>query len=217
MRLTKKMFNMQSIALAGAMSVSLGVLPNVVQAQELTGNIGFTSNYIWRGVSQTDDAAAISGGIDYGHDAGIYLGTWISNTTSAVGPETDLYIGFAKDFGYDWGLDVGYIAYIYAQSVPDIDFEEFYVGGSWKMISAQYSDDGDNNYIEAAVDFEIAKDLGLALHYGSYSFDISAGDYTDYSVTLSKGDWGFALSGTDIDNDDYRLFVSYSTTVDLLK
>lgn len=217
MRLTKKMFNMQSIALAGAMSMSLGVLPNVVQAQELTGNIGFTSNYVWRGVTQTDDAAAISGGIDYGHDSGIYLGTWISNTTSAVGPETDLYIGFAKDFGDDWGLDVGYVSYIYAQSVPDIDFEEFYVGGSWKMISAQYSDDGDNNYIEAAVDFEIAKDLGLALHYGSYSFDVSAIDYTDYSITLSKGDWSFALSDTDIDQDDYRFFVSYSTTVDLLK
>jgi len=117
------MFNMQSIALAGAMSVSLGVLPNVAQA-ELTGNVGLTSNYIWRGVTQTDDAAAISGGIDYGHDVGIYLGTWISNTTSAVGPETDLYIGFAKDIG-DFGFDVGYISYMYSQNndVPDIDFE----------------------------------------------------------------------------------------------
>jgi len=211
------MFNMQSIALAGAMSVSLGVLPNVAQA-ELTGNVGLTSNYIWRGVTQTDDAAAISGGIDYGHDVGIYLGTWISNTTSAVGPETDLYIGFAKDIG-DFGFDVGYISYMYAQNndVPDIDFEEIYVGGTWKMLSAKYSDDGDNNYIEAAVDFEIAKDLSLALHYGSYSFDVSAGDYSDYSIALNKGDWSFMLSDTDAPMDDYRLMVAYSISVDLLK
>ena len=217
MRLTKNMFNMQSIALAGAMSVSLGVLPNVAQA-ELTGNVGLTSNYIWRGVTQTDDAAAISGGIDYGHDVGIYLGTWISNTTSAVGPETDLYIGFAKDIG-DFGFDVGYISYMYAQNndVPDIDFEEIYVGGTWKMLSAKYSDDGDNNYIEAAVDFEIAKDLSLALHYGSYSFDVSAGDYSDYSIALNKGDWSFMLSDTDAPMDDYRLMVAYSISVDLLK
>ena len=220
MRLTKKMFNMQSIALAGAMSVSLGVLPGVAQA-ELTGNIGLTSNYIWRGVTQTDDAAAISGGIDYGHDVGIYLGTWISNTTSTVGPETDLYIGFAKDFDNGWGFDVGYVSYIYAQNndVPDIDFEEFYVGGSWKMLSAKFSDDSSNKntYIEAAADFEIAKDLGLALHYGSYSFDVSANDYTDYSISLSKGDWSFVLSDTDIDQDDFRFAVSYSISVDLLK
>ena len=85
------------------------------------------------------------------------------------------------------------------------------------MLSAKYSDDGDNNYIEAAVDFEIAKDLSLALHYGSYSFDVSAGDYSDYSIALNKGDWSFMLSDTDAPMDDYRLMVAYSISVDLLK
>ena len=227
MRLTKKMFNMQSIALAGAMSMSLGVLPNVAQA-ELTGNIGLASNYIWRGKTQTNEQAAISGGIDYGHDSGFYLGGWISNTdfdatgASAATAETDLYIGFAKDIGDDFGFDVGFISYMYEQdqSSPSIDFEEFYVAGSWKMLSAMVSLDSDNDttYIDLGAEFEIAKDLGLALHYGDFSFDNApAADYSDYSITLSKGDWSLALSDTDIDQDDYRLVVAYSISVDLLK
>jgi len=42
-------------------------------------NIGATSNYVWRGVTQTNDAVAVQGGIDYRHEVGFYAGTWASN------------------------------------------------------------------------------------------------------------------------------------------
>ncbi|MFB6259216.1 MAG: TorF family putative porin, partial [Thiohalorhabdaceae bacterium] len=45
----------------------------------LTGNVGVTNNYIWRGFTQTNDMPAVSGGLDYSHSSGIYVGTWISN------------------------------------------------------------------------------------------------------------------------------------------
>ena len=51
---------------------------SVAQA-ELSANIGVASNYYFRGITQTDDSAAVSGGIDYAHDSGFYLGTWMSN------------------------------------------------------------------------------------------------------------------------------------------
>ncbi len=76
-------------------------------------NVGVTSNYIWRGISQTDDAAAVSGGLDWSGASGLYAGTWVSNVDFGACCETsyelDLYGGFANevgDFGYDVGLNL---------------------------------------------------------------------------------------------------------------
>lgn len=75
-----------------------------------SANIGAVSNYIWRGVTQTQDGPAIQGGLDYAHSSGFYLGTWASNVdfndegdpqdvTIALDPETGL--PYTDDNG-DW-------------------------------------------------------------------------------------------------------------------
>ena len=45
----------------------------------LTGNFGFFSQYIFRGLSQTDAGPAAQGGFDWAHESGFYAGTWASN------------------------------------------------------------------------------------------------------------------------------------------
>ncbi len=62
-----------------------------------SANIGVGSNYMWRGITQTDNAAAISGGVDYANPNGFYAGTWTSNVTW-VGDsyELDLYAGYGS-------------------------------------------------------------------------------------------------------------------------
>src|SRR4029078_3589863 len=45
----------------------------------LTGNFGIYSQYIFRGLTQTDRKPAAQGGFDFAHTNGIYLGTWASN------------------------------------------------------------------------------------------------------------------------------------------
>ena len=45
----------------------------------ITGNFGIYSQYIFRGLTQTDQKPAFQGGFDYAHTNGIYLGTWGSN------------------------------------------------------------------------------------------------------------------------------------------
>lgn len=127
------------------------------QALGLSGNVGVASNYIWRGVSQTDDQAAISGGLDLSTDMGIYLGTWISNVdfsgTSQVrdvdgnvvtakgddkGYEMDLYGGYAGEWD-KLGYDVGVILYAYPtqdSSDDQLNFSEVYVGGSYALSDA---------------------------------------------------------------------------------
>lgn len=75
----------QAIATASAagllLSASLGSM-NLALADSphsFSANIGAVSNYIWRGVTQTQDGAAIQGGLDYGHISGFYAGAWASN------------------------------------------------------------------------------------------------------------------------------------------
>ena len=41
----------------------------------LTGNLGFFSDYRFRGISQTAKNPAIQGGFDYAHSSGFYAGT----------------------------------------------------------------------------------------------------------------------------------------------
>src|SRR5215218_7692892 len=45
----------------------------------LTGNVGLFSQYIFRGLTQTDREPALQGGFDYAHSSGFYAGTWASN------------------------------------------------------------------------------------------------------------------------------------------
>ena len=126
----------------------------------LTGNVGFFSQYIFRGLTQTNGKPALQGGFDYGHESGFYAGTWGSNISwlqdggsySAGGSlEWDIYGGFKGSFGKtDFGYDVGLLYYWYPGDVntgctigtvacPKADTLEIYGALSWKWLSAKLS------------------------------------------------------------------------------
>ena len=63
------------LPLAAAFALTIG--SNVASA-EITGNVSLTSDYKFRGISQSDESPAIQGGLDYAHDSGFYVGTWAS-------------------------------------------------------------------------------------------------------------------------------------------
>lgn len=98
--------------LAAAISSAclLTAMPSYAEGS-FTANASATSNYIWRGLTQTTNEAAVQGGIDYAHESGFYAGTWASNVNYGAGDvysyEHDMYFGFsgesdgiAYDFGY---------------------------------------------------------------------------------------------------------------------
>ncbi|MEJ2317669.1 MAG: TorF family putative porin [Gammaproteobacteria bacterium] len=99
---------------------------------ELSANIGVTSDYLWRGVTQSGHEAAVSGGVDYAHDSGFYAGIWTS-TLGGDNQELDGYLGFAGEYN-DLGYDVGYIYYGYLNA-DDWDFSEIYGSLSWMWLS----------------------------------------------------------------------------------
>lgn len=185
-----------------------------------SANIGAVSNYIWRGVTQTDDQPAIQGGLDYAHASGFSLGTWASNVDFATGAnyELDVYAGY--DFSLpveDASLSLNTIYYAYPDDDFDIDFWEVGIAGGYKFFSAgiQYTvwgdedndgalfDDGDIYYY-AALDFALPYDFGFKVHGGYYDFDnedvivdldtlqTKSADYGHWGVSISKeaGDFG---------------------------
>ena len=92
---------------------------------EIAWNVAATSDYVFRGVSQTEDDAAISAGVDL--TAGtVYAGAWASNVAFPGDPDTnaeiDLYGGVRPEFaGFDW--DFGVVGYFYTGQPDGADYD----------------------------------------------------------------------------------------------
>jgi uncharacterized protein (TIGR02001 family) len=119
-----------------------------------TGNVGLFSQYIFRGLTQTNREPAIQGGFDYSHASGLYLGTWASNISwlkdggwynGGGSLEWDFYGGFKGTFGKsDFTYDVGLAYYWFPGDVrpnPGLwykaDTFEAYGALGWKWFSAK--------------------------------------------------------------------------------
>lgn len=221
-----------------AFVAALTVMGAGVLCAQTSTNIAVTSNYVWRGATQTDDSAAVQGGIDYSDPSGFYVGTWASNVDFGGGGEVelDLYGGFGgevEDFGYDIGL----IAYLYPDS-DDANFYEvalavsylnFFAGLNY-TIGSDVSDtmaaegfiEGDMYYY-AGGSFDLGEGYSFGLTAGAYAFeDDGVGgadlDYTHVQLDLSKetedfGTFTFSVSfaGDEANggDDDPKVFVSW--------
>lgn len=116
---------MKKTLLVAAVAIS-ALFAGAAMAQDggsLSYNVELTNNYVWRGVSQTGDEAALQGGVDY--KKGIfYAGAWGSNVD--FGPDTantelDLYLGVTPTVG-DFAFDFGVIYYTYPGQCDSCDF-----------------------------------------------------------------------------------------------
>jgi len=196
---------------------------------DLSANIGITSDYIWRGATQTNHASAVSGGIDYGHSSGTYIGTWASNVDK--GTEIDVYGGYAGNMG-SLGYDVGFIYYGYPIGSGSADFKEVYVSGSWEFVSATLSIDTNSDsgmYASVDLSHDMAG-LGLTLHNGTSmgaksddGSDVDSVSDTTLSAAKTIGDWDWSMNisiNSDVNKDAgnstiLQPWVSFSRSFDL--
>lgn len=186
---------------------------------EFSGNVALTTDYVFRGISQTD-GPAVQGGFDMAVSNGLYAGIWASNLDFGddADIEVDYYAGFAGELSNKLGYDVGVIYYDYPSSdaarAGDYDFTEVYGSLSYDFgpaaVSAglNYSSDffggtGNATYTSVGVDIPLMSDFALGLHYGFQDID-DGQDYDDWKVGLSKsmGGFDFALDYTDTDLND---------------
>ncbi len=96
----------------------------------ISGAATLTSDYRFRGVSQSDEGMAVQGGITISHDSGFYVGAWGSNlagwgTFGGANMELDLIAGFKFPVG-EGTLDAGLTWYMYPSGASETDFAELY-------------------------------------------------------------------------------------------
>ncbi|WP_394389538.1 TorF family putative porin [Shewanella woodyi] len=227
------------LALSSTLLAS-SLLTSLYADASVTANIGATSNYLWRGVSQTQDAVAVQGGVDYEHGSGLYLGTWASNVDfdDETSYELDFYAGYAGTIGEELGYDISYLYYAYPDSDSDIDFGELKAAISWRWFSLSYShvtnagsdvatapwDNEDMGYLDAGVSIPLSDSLSISAHYGYSTGDIvtawfDTDSYSDYSLSLNKeteiGEVSFTVSDTDLNGDDATIIIGYSYSFEL--
>ncbi len=66
-------------ALVGALAPAVSSAEEAKSPYTFTGNVGLFSQYIFRGLTQTNREPAVQGGFDFSHESGFYLGNWNSN------------------------------------------------------------------------------------------------------------------------------------------
>jgi len=221
---------MRTKILIAAMATAIGFSP-IAKADDLfsekdiggkfSANIGLTNEYLFRGVTQSGDGnPAVYGGFDFAHNSGVYVGTWASSINFGGNIETDFYGGWSGEVGSQKiGLNIGAILYHYpsASSDADLDYWEGYIGVSKDFgvaaASAKFSyspdwtgtTDGDAQYLEAGIDVPAGKYFTINLHAGHQWFEDNAGvgfdDYTDWSIGVSFGLFGFTAKLAYVDTD----------------
>ncbi len=181
----------------------------VESALEISANMAITSNYVWRGMTQSANSPAIQGGIDLGYK-GFYLGTWGSNVEfgpSANNLEADFYGGYAGEIA-GFGYDLGYIYYAYPNESDAYNFDEAYVGLSYDWtsfgVSGKYSFGLDSNietsdYWEVGASAKLPWEMTLAASYGDWDEDIGS----NYLVSLAKtfGKFEVSVAYAEFDSD----------------
>lgn len=192
---------------------SLGFI-GAAQAQ-VSGNFGVTSDYRFRGISQTQNAPAVQGGVDYNHASGFYVGNWNSSVssqfyTNGAGMESDLYAGFKREIFKGVTVDVGSYNYFYPRATngtsTNFDTYEVFAGLSAGPVSAKVSQSLSNYFGTAdsknsryySLDFAqpLAKSLSAVAHVGRTDVNNSSQlNYTDWNAGLAYDIQGWVISG----------------------
>lgn len=212
---------MRKSVIASALIAAGVALPTLVSAADaapapehtFTSNVGVVSEYLYRGIGQTNRKPALQGGVDYAHASGLYAGTWGSNVSwlsdqaPLVGKisnsiEMDFYGGYKSTIG-DFGYDVGLLQYYYPGSYP-VGFNnpntlEGYVAGTWTFLTLKYSHSfsdlfgwvGSKNsgYLDLTATYELIPTVNLIGHVGRQKVNGSSSNgasYTDYKVGVTK-------------------------------
>jgi uncharacterized protein (TIGR02001 family) len=242
--------NYRSLASAAVLAASLLVTPSQAQTPPpapaapapdakpaepytITGNFGIYSQYIFRGLTQTDTKPAFQGGFDWAHTSGFYLGTWGSNISWIKDPnpstcshgcslEWDLYGGYKYAFNDDWGMDVGVLYYYYPgkyiAGATKPNTTEIYIAGSWKWASLKYSHSVDDTfgipnsknswYLDASANYPINDAWTLNAHVGRQEYKGGTGGFSNGDF-LNYTDW--KLGATWLYNG-YNIGAYYSDT-----
>lgn len=194
------LLSLLTLTAASAMAQSAAPAP----ALTTSGNLAFTSDYVFRGITQNGGKTAVQGGFDVAHTSGLSAGVWASNVSYGTATlEVDAYAAYGFSLTKDITASVGYIGYIY-EGNSALNTSELNVSASAYGLTAKISfattdyfgnaltGSGTKYYeLNYAYDVAAVKGLSLALHYGITDGKNAASTDKDYSIALSYPVLGF--------------------------
>ena len=194
-----------------------------------SSSVDIVSDYVSKGVSQTENNPAVQMSVDYGWDIGIYTGVWVSNTdyihngqpNDGVNFEVDYYLGYSFEPLKDFALDISYVYYYYpgieAAIKDDLDYGEFILGASYGRWGTkigysnnQVASNETGIWYTGTADFDLVEKLSLNVEVGHYDRSNFGHSYNWWSAGLSYdlGHVSLGLtatqtsSGAKLDNTD---------------
>lgn len=176
-------FSMQSPKVVVAVAVAALALAGAGRAEDqppfkLAFNVGATTDYVFRGISLTDEKPQAYGGIDAVIGSIGYAGVWVSNVDFGNGTdaEVDVYAGVTRTVG-PVSLDIGVLYYGYI-GAPDGSHQGYFEAKALASVPAGPAT------------------LGAAFYYSPEYFG-KTGDaaYYEVNAALPLGDGKFTLSG----------------------
>lgn len=220
--------NLRKTLLLAAAAAALSAGPALAQDDGLSVdfNVGAATDYVFRGVSNTDENPQVFGGVDVSSGL-FYAGVWVSNVdyNDSTDAEFDIYAGVAPTLGAV-SLDLGvlYYGYVDAPSGADADYIELQakatiplgpvtLGTGLYYVPDSYAHVDTSMYYEINGEFSATDKLSFSGALGRQTFD-GAGDYTTWNVGM-----GYALTdnlGVDLryhDTDKHSLGKTYDSRV----
>ena len=126
----------------------LGLAMSGAAAAAVEGNATLTTDYVWRGSSQSDGDPAAQAGVKLVSERGWYASVWGSGVSfqpdNGARSEFDVVAGWSGALGQDWALDVNLTRYLYPSSNVDLNWTELNSTLTWKeryWVSVGASDD----------------------------------------------------------------------------
>ena len=191
---------MMRTALACAAAVAVLLTAGAASAQEapeVAWNLGVTSDYVFRGYSQTSEDPAIFGGVDVTAGS-FYAGAWASNVDFGddTDAEFDIYGGYRTEVS-GFAVDVGVVGYLYVSQPAgaDYDYAELKAAasrafGPVTLGAAVYwspdffGADEEATYVEASAAFSPAAKWTVSGAVGHQALDVNA-DYATWNAGVA--------------------------------
>jgi len=228
---------MKKTHLALAALVAICAFPAVSHAEDanpLSFNVSLTSDYRYRGISQSRLRPALQGGADYALPGGFYVGTWGSTIswikdagtitgvdTGSAPVEIDFYGGYKGEIAKDFGYDVGLLQYWYPGNKLDriaknANTLEVYGALTYGPATLKYShslttlfgvpDSKGSGYLDLSGTVDLGNGYSLLPHVGHQKVKNWPDlSYTDYSLLVAKDIWGVTLSGGLVGTDAKKI------------